>query len=336
MAKRTVAKPQLSPVEKQIAEKFNISVGPDRFDFLNRFPLVRKSLDTYVTICAIRLKVTDTSEDLLPDDEVMDLPHNDAFLRTYFGGSRFQDFNKLVKAADRVSRRVATISAAAAIRGTQIIQHGGLSGDSKATERLVSAYQAFVVILFNLILFINRRGESNLKAERGRIKNQYIHHHIYKDILGLLIDLDARSHGLVTMQNGNDHGTFAVMIEDLGKQAQQVHSKILEACVAQEIIIYNNLSGNSRAHETFSDRLISIAIETQTALEKNKPLDPTIPLEAASEVIELLTPATSKARCVTPSETAIPQQNSPKEKPTVTAGQLAAEYDCPEIQRSKL
>lgn len=336
MAKRTVAKPQLSPVEKQIADKFNISVGPDRFDFLNRFPLVRKGLDTYVTICAIRLKVTETSADLLPDEEVMELPHNDVFLRTYFGESRFQDFNKLVKAADRVSRRVATISAAAVIRGTQIIQHGGLSGDSKARERLVSAYQAFIVILFNLILFINRRGESNLKAERNRIKDQYIHHHIYKDILGLLIDLDARSHGLVTMQNGNDHGTFTAMIEDLGKQAQQVHAKILEACVAQEIIIYNDLSGNSRDHETFGDRLISIAIETQTALEKNKPLDPTIPLEAASEIVELLTPATSKVRVVVPPETATSLENSPKEKPIVTAGQLAREYGYQEFQRRKL
>lgn len=291
MAKKSVsAAPVLSDAEKQIADKFNIPVGPNRYSFLDRFPLVRKGLDTYVTICAIRLKVTDLSDDLLPEDEVINLPGNEAFLRTYFGKDRFADFKQLVRAADRVSRRVATMSAAAAIRGSQIIHTGQLGGDSKARERLISAYQTFVIILFNLILFINRRGELNLKEERARIKNEYVHQPIYKDILSLLISFDSRSHALNTMLNGNDHGTFTDLIEELGMQAQQVHAKILEACVALEITIHNCLTDDSRVTDDFNRRIISVALDTQEMLDKQRPPDPTIPLQAASEIVEYLSP----------------------------------------------
>lgn len=336
MAKKPLSTaPALSESNKKIADQFKIPTGPDRFNFLDRFPLVRQGLDTYVTICAIREKITDTSDDLLPEQEVINLPHNDAFLRAYFGKARFSNFRSLVNAADRVSRRVATLSAAAAIRGGQIIQEGSLSGDSKARERLLSAYQSLIVILFNLILFINRRGELSLKAERKRIKEEYVHQPIFKDILGLLISFDSRSHALVTMLNGNEHGAFTDLITDLGRQAQQVHAKILEACVALEISLYNDLAGNSQSSDGFNQRVISIAFETQRLLDQQKQPDPAIPLEAASEVIEYLSPSitTSKVRVTLGEE----QHESPNDQSSDTkAGDLAQEYQYEEAQRRKL
>lgn len=317
-----------------LTDKYNIPTSPDRLNFLDRFPRLRVGMDQYVLVCAVRLRIADLSDSIIPDSELTDLPHSDEFFGRYFSRkSQLEDFKDLREVVRRLDKKAIVKATAATMRIGQIVIHQDHSESHESTWKWL---RMMAVVFAHLIMFFNRRSEARLKVERMRLKKNYQHYPIFKDILRMIMDFDKRIEGLLALQNGNDFNDHDELIESLATQAQALYRQLLIICSRLEIVVFADQNPELESADDLDRNLIAMAIEAEEMLKRIKRPDVTLPLQAAAEVVDPVADFNARLRASAAKRGQVIEAEGTSEDDILTAGELQQKYDYEEAQRRKV
>lgn len=316
-----------------LTDKYDIPTSPDRLNFLDRFPRLRVGMDQYVLVCAIRLKVAGVSDSIIPDSELTDLPHGDEFFGRYFSKkSQLEDFQDLREVVRRLNKKAIVKATAATMRIGQIVVHQEHSEHHESTWKLL---KLMAVVFAHLIMIFNRRSEAHLKLERMRLKKDYQHYPIFKDILRMIMEFDKRIEGLLALQNGNDFNDHDQLIESLASQAQALYRQLLIICSRLEIVVFADQNPELESGDDMDRNLIAMAIEAEEMLKRIKRPDVTTPLQAAAEVLDPVADFNARLRASAAARGQVIETEGTSEDDILAAGELQQKFDYEEAQRKK-
>jgi hypothetical protein len=275
---------KVSPERIVIVEN-GLDLSENRLSFLNDFPRVKPALDSYVEICSTRLAIAGVADaNILAESEYLTLPHGTEFLYRYFGNhydaatvdqvrqeARQFDSNNVNKA----------IAPAAGIIARLYQQSGTLNEQQRS--RFLAMLSSLSLALLLLTLKISGSPGPNYQIMRKKLLATYQHQPLFKDILGLIIDLDKKSEQVLSLRAVRDHQGVEEKISFLVETALQIRKLIIDACILLDEKLLN-LKYN-QPENGLTDHLLSAAVHIDNeALENRHKIEAA--LLAAQEIVD--------------------------------------------------
>ncbi|MCC6643303.1 hypothetical protein IT411_01000 [Candidatus Peregrinibacteria bacterium] len=258
---------EIDKAETALNSKFPFAIDETRLDFLQRFESLKPQLNSYVLICGIRSRIGDTSVNLLPEEEILDLPSDMGFFRRFFGrGTALNEFIELQGMACRLDAKAISTAAATAIQLGRTFYKPGLETTSE-NQRLINLLRAITVMLARIMAKISSRSEAYLHLERARLRRDYKHHKAFRAVLTLTIEFDRNIRKLTKLDQLKDLQDNQVLIDELTTNIQLYYGMLIRACTELELSINDQDYPESAL---LQDSMLEAAFLAHRQLEKER------------------------------------------------------------------